>query len=207
MKRQSLAVVLLLLVAATASACGTMAAPPPLVTDVPLSQADQDATSDAVALLPTATTPPTETPLPPTATSAPATPTPEPATPTPEPEAQDQITTLVNLLGDPAQGEQLFAQAYDEAGGQACTSCHYVEQVGEDAPPLSGPNQWGIANRAGDRVEGESAAAYIYNSIINPNDYIVEGYVANVMPGIYGDLFTTDELYHITAYLLTLDES
>lgn len=107
--------------------------------------------------------------------------------------------------GDPAAGEQLFNQTLIQAGGGAaagCVTCHYVNAEQGD---FTGPNLAGIATEAGDRVEGQSAEEYLYNSIVNPNDHVVEGFTAGVMPQNYGDILTDEEIDSLVAYLMTLE--
>ncbi len=53
------------------------------------------------------------------------------------------------------------------------------------------------------RVEGESAALYLYNSIFHPNDYVVEGYMPNIAPDLRADLERPD-VADIISYLLSL---
>ncbi|MGV2436797.1 MAG UNVERIFIED_CONTAM: hypothetical protein LVT10_19470 [Anaerolineae bacterium] len=61
-----------------------------------------------------------------------------------------------------------------------------------------------IAERATTRVDGISAEQYIFTSILHPNDYLVETYVADLMPKVYGDLLSEQEQYDLVAYLITL---
>lgn len=107
--------------------------------------------------------------------------------------------------GDAAAGEQLFNQTLIQAGGGAaagCVTCHYVNAEQGD---FTGPNLAGIATEAGNRVEGQSAEEYLRNSIVNPNDHVVEGFTAGVMPQNYGDILTDEEIDSLVAYLMTLE--
>ena len=61
-----------------------------------------------------------------------------------------------------------------------------------------------MAETAATRVEGESAPAYFYNSIVHPNDYVVDGYAPGVMIQTYGDTLSDQDLADIIGYLLTL---
>ncbi|MCA9912736.1 MAG: cytochrome c, partial [Anaerolineae bacterium] len=96
---------------------------------------------------------------------------------------------------DPANGETLFNQM--TSTGFACSTCHRVDSD----QMLVGPGMLGIPSRAATRVEGQRAQEYIYHSITAPNDYIVESYPVGVMPQVYSDVFTDDEIYDIIAYL------
>ncbi|MEZ4633503.1 MAG: hypothetical protein R2856_00715 [Caldilineaceae bacterium] len=50
----------------------------------------------------------------------------------------------------------------------------------------------------------EGLMTYIYHSIIAPNDYVVAGYNAGVMPQTYVDTLNDEQLMNIVSYLLTL---
>ena len=133
----------------------------------------------------------------------PSTPTPA-ATPTePAPEAAaEQDSTLDglpdNLLAamadaDPARGEQLTLT-------NGCIGCHALNpnQV------MAGPTWHNVGATAATRVEGESAALYLYNSIFHPNDYVVEGYMPNIMLQIYEQTLSDQDVADIISYLLSL---
>ncbi|MDI9546330.1 MAG: c-type cytochrome [Chloroflexota bacterium] len=139
----------------------------------------------------------------PTPTRVPSTPTPA-ATPTePAPEAAaEQDSTLDglpdNLLAamadaDPARGEQLTLT-------NGCIGCHALNpnQV------MAGPTWHNVGATAATRVEGESAALYLYNSIFHPNDYVVEGYMPNIMLQIYEQTLSDQDVADIISYLLSL---
>jgi len=96
---------------------------------------------------------------------------------------------------DPGRGQQLSLV-------QGCVGCHALnpDQI------MAGPTWYNMAATARTRVEGESAGLYLYNSIMYPNDYIVEGYLPNIMLQIYQDILDDQETADIIAYLLTLEE-
>lgn len=178
------------------------------VTDTPGES--QQATTTPTDVPPTATpttAPPTATPttVPPTAT-----PVPPSATPTEEAELSDEQENLIVFVrdfGDPAAGERLFNQTYEvemqggNMGEWACSTCHNINNNEQG----TGPGMLNMADRAGERRPGIPAEVYVYNSIVNPNDYIVEGYSAGVMPIGWDDVLTEQEMYNLSAYLLTLD--
>ena len=62
---------------------------------------------------------------------------------------------------------------------------------------------YGLIDRSGSKVEGLSAEEYIYQSITYPNEYIVDGYAANVMPQIFINL-SEEELNALVSYLTTI---
>jgi cytochrome c551/c552 len=80
----------------------------------------------------------------------------------------------------------------------ACGSCHIEGAVRNIAPAFEG-----VADRAATRKPPLTAAEYLYESIMHPAAYTVEGY-PNVMPQNYPDRLSDRELGDLLAYLLTL---
>ena len=112
---------------------------------------------------------------------------------------EDSIGLLV-ANADVAHGDTLFHEM--TSTGFACATCHNVDTT----DMLVGPGLLGIPERVGERVPGESAERYLYNSILHPNDYIVETFPESVMPQTYADVFSTSDIYDLVAYLMTLGE-
>ncbi len=206
--RMSLAFVLLTLLAACGSAPLPVWEAAEAETAAALeaaAEAHEDG-ADEVAQLPTATPtelPPTATPteLPPTATPTDMPPT---ATPTEEVAAapSDPIVALVTLA-NAANGEAIFNQDFEtEIGVWQCANCHNV-----DNPEVKvGPSLLGVPQHAAERVEGEIAQRYIYNSIMQPQAYIVEGFEeGQQMPPNYSELLSDTQVYDLVAYLMTLN--
>lgn len=81
-----------------------------------------------------------------------------------------------------------------------CAACHAVK--GDRV--VVGPSLEGIATRAATRVEGQSAEDYLYSSILNPNDYIVEGFSEGSMQQNFASVLTSEEVTQVIAYLGTL---
>jgi cytochrome c2 len=71
-----------------------------------------------------------------------------------------------------------------------------------------GPSLKGIVERAKTRIEGKDAETYISESILKPNDHIVEGFVEGLMPTGYEAELVEDgndeQLRDLVAYLMTL---
>ena len=69
-----------------------------------------------------------------------------------------------------------------------------------------GPTLQGIADRAGQRVAGQSGDENLFVSIIHPNDYLVPGYSANIMPANYAQALTAQQIRDLIAYLESLHQ-
>ena len=152
---------------------------------------------------PTATTAPTDTPAP-TATTAPTdapAPTIEPATATASvtspaangDEGLDPDVAALLATADPGNGEQLTV-------ANGCIACHSLQE----GVVMVGPSWYNLGATAATRVPGQSAAAYLYTSIVAPNAHVVEGFQPNLMPPTYRDALTAPQLADIIAYLLSL---
>ncbi len=77
-----------------------------------------------------------------------------------------------------------------------CNVCHVLGD-GRVAPLFAG-----IAERAASRRPHLSAQEYLYESIVFPGVYLVDGY-ANAMPGNFVERLSSSEIGHIIAHLLT----
>lgn len=100
-------------------------------------------------------------------------------------------------LADAGSGEKLFNQSNDEA--PACSACHSV--TGEQSS--IGNSLAGLAATAGSRVAGQSAAEYLYWSVLRPGRYLVAGY-SNIMFADYEERLEAPDLADLIAYLQTL---
>lgn len=196
--RQALKFVFCALAVLVLAGCGSMAAP--------VLQAATATSAVAEIKMGEATVapPPTQTPMPPTQTPRPqptVTPTPEPSA-TPEPTSVPALSPIDRLVAvrDAENGAVLF-ETFQEAANYACSNCHLTTSEKTNL----GPGLLNIKDRALTRVEGMTAAEYIYQSIVNSKAYTVEGFDAELMPQnweeIYGDL----EIFDIVAYLMTLE--
>jgi hypothetical protein len=87
------------------------------------------------------------------------------------------------------------------ARSMGCIGCHYFDKSYGEQPTFVGPHLGNIHETAAIRVEGQDAKTYIYNSIVDPNAFIVEGYVFGVMPS-YGNILTQEEIDLLVEWLL-----
>jgi cytochrome c551/c552 len=175
MKRLIAIIVIVTAIAAGAIGCST----PPEEVSTP---------AETVSLESTATEPPTEEP--PTPTTA-ATATVEEEVTAEPTDAEEDLTSTPELTvtsavteteagsydwaelvedelakhepGDAARGEELYTS-------YGCVACH--GQITDSASAAVGPWLGDIAERGGQVVEGWSAAQYVYQSILHPNDII-----------------------------------
>ena len=167
--RRSLLSAILVLALGALAGCGSMVEPVTRFATATLAAAEMEIAQA------TATTPPTATPLPPTST-----PLPEPTVPptlaptaTPEPTkapAQSPIDRLV-AVRDPETGAELF-NLFQDAANYACANCHLADSEKTNL----GPGLLNIKERAATRIEGMTAAEYIYQSIVDSKAYTVEGF-------------------------------
>ncbi len=194
------------------AACGTVAAPV-FQADLENTQVAQAATSVAeTANAPTATATFTITPSPtvtqpPTATptetaTVPPTDTPEPSpteAPTEAPAASSGSSNVSEVTGDPAAGQVLFNTFVPEASF-ACATCHLADSENT----LICPGLQNVGTRAETRVPGMTAVEYLHQSIVDPSAYVVEGFPDNLMPHVFGQVFTEEQINDLIAYLMTL---
>jgi len=84
-----------------------------------------------------------------------------------------------------------------------CAGCHNLEQDQTDRNrgPV-GPHIGNLHETAADKVEGLSAEEYVYQSIVEPNTYINEGYVAGVMPQNFAERMSEEEIQGLVDWLL-----
>jgi mono/diheme cytochrome c family protein len=90
--------------------------------------------------------------------------------------------------GDAANGERLFSQ-------QPCSVCHVNLQI---APRLDD-----LSAHASTRKPGYPAEVYLYESIVEPGAYVVEGFEGGIMPENFKETLTPQELADLVAFLLT----
>lgn len=96
-------------------------------------------------------------------------------------------------LEDPvARGEQVFLNS-------GCTGCHTIEGL---SAGTVGPVLTNIGTVAATRIDGKTAEEYIRESVLSPNNYVVEGFPENVMPQTFGDTLSQQELDDLVAFLL-----
>jgi mono/diheme cytochrome c family protein len=103
--------------------------------------------------------------------------------------------------GDAGSGEQV-------ATAQGCVACHVTTTTGPAWMASAG--QPGIGERAQTRFtqpdysgKATTAEQYLFEAIVDPHVYLVEGYTA-LMPDTYDQSLTDQDLADLIAYLLSL---
>ena len=207
---KKLSTVWFVIAALLVAACGSVATPEwseeAEGTRVAQAATAEQQTANAPTAAPTSTLTPTPQPTnPPTATNVPPTSAPatEPATIAPTAATAEATAAAQNTgdvpEGDPANGEVLFNEM-QPAAGFACVTCHFPNQEAQ----LIGPGLLNVSTRAESRVPGTSAYDYIHTSIVDPSAFVVPGFPDNLMPKIYGEIFTEEQINDIIAFLFTL---
>lgn len=99
--------------------------------------------------------------------------------------------------GDPKVGMKVFES-------KGCIACHKIAFM-PSAVGAVGPALDGLGERAGSRVEGLNAEAYLKQSIENPAAFLVESYGNLMTPGLK-DSMSAQEYSDLIAFLGSLKE-
>lgn len=111
-------------------------------------------------------------------------------------------TARPDAYADEAADALMGAQAREGAAlveEYSCVACHVL------GDSRIAPRFQGLADRADARRPALSAEQYLFESIVAPGAFLVEGY-ANAMPANYAKRLAREEIGHIIAYLMTLSE-
>jgi mono/diheme cytochrome c family protein len=92
--------------------------------------------------------------------------------------------------GDADAGKQLFTT-------KACVGCHSLEK----GKRLVGPTFYGLAITAGSRKPGQPAREYIYESIVAPNEYVVDSYQSGQMPSNFSQQLSPQQMADLLAWI------
>jgi mono/diheme cytochrome c family protein len=94
--------------------------------------------------------------------------------------------------GNAESGARLFVS-------QGCSGCHSQEKDKR----IVGPSFYGLWTRAATRQPPLGAKGYLYHSIVAPNDYVVEGYQANIMQQTYATQLDPQQMSDILTWIET----
>ncbi len=90
----------------------------------------------------------------------------------------------------------VIEQLVDRGG---CKACHTTPNL-KNANGTLGPSWCEVTEEF---KTGKIDLAFIYQSIVNPNAMIAEGYPSNLMPANFGRLYNEKELQALVAFLAT----
>jgi len=90
--------------------------------------------------------------------------------------------------------KQLFTSGNPSTGATACATCHTLADAG--AKGQVGPDL--------DKVLKGKDAAFIKESIVDPNKVIAPGYQPNIMPPNFGDTLSAEQVDALVKYLSTV---
>jgi mono/diheme cytochrome c family protein len=90
--------------------------------------------------------------------------------------------------GDPAAGKEIFTTTAQPS----CSTCHTLKEAG--ATQTIGPNL--------DEVLKGVDAAFIHESIVDPNAEVAAGYQPGIMPPTYGEQLDEKQLADLVAFLV-----
>jgi cytochrome c oxidase subunit 2 len=106
-------------------------------------------------------------------------------------------STTGPIVIDPAAAERGEVLAE----GQGCLQCHTT-----DGRPGSGPTWKGVAGSLRPLMDGDEVLAddtYLFNSIVDPGNQVVDGYDA-IMPQFYVDQLDDSQITDLVEYIKSL---
>jgi mono/diheme cytochrome c family protein len=143
---------------------------------------------------------PTSTPI---ATSIPTTaPSPIPPTSTPVPTATESVIEPTEVPSTPIEDPDPVKQGQALAARFGCAACHSA-----DGSPKVGPTWKGLFGSEENLTDGSTAivdAAFVIESILDPDAKITQGFTANIMPKDFGEKLSDSDIDAIIAYLKSL---
>lgn len=113
--------------------------------------------------------------------------------PTPAPTSSTTTATGAPSAATLAAGKKVFAD-------NSCGACHTLKDAGSGGNV--GPDLDNLVADA--KTAGQALDAYIRESIVKPNAYVVKGFPTNTMPPNFGQALTATQLANLIAYLLAV---
>ncbi|HET7571957.1 MAG TPA: cytochrome c [Gaiellaceae bacterium] len=101
-------------------------------------------------------------------------------------------TTSAAAAGNPTAGKSVFASA-------GCGSCHTFQPAGTSG--AVGPDLDSKPTEDAQKANMQ-LAAFVHESIVDPNAYISSGYPKGIMPETYGDQLSKTQLDDLVAFIV-----
>ncbi len=113
------------------------------------------------------------------------------------PQVASEVPQELTFTGEVSTAELIAAGEDLYAGAGNCTTCH---GTGTRAPNLliDHSGEGTIGARCGDRVPGEACKTYLYQSLVEPAEHVVEGFPPMVFQA---RTFSDTQLWALVAYL------
>ncbi|MEZ4674970.1 MAG: hypothetical protein R2932_12080 [Caldilineaceae bacterium] len=127
-------------------------------------------------------------------------------------EAAAEATTATTAADAPGAAVALAVPSPEEVTPiitkAGCMGCHVIPGI-PGAVGVIGPDLSNVGARAATRIEGYTATEYLYESLLQPNAYVVdECPTGPCLPGLMiqnlGDILTPEELDTVVGYLSSL---
>ena len=127
--------------------------------------------------------------------------------PTPVPLGIADLTEEQITAGLPADFAAALASANPDNGeklavANGCIGCHSLDPDQQ----MTGPSWHNGGDHAVNRVPGESPAFYLYDSIVSPNAFVVDGFPQNIMPQNFSEILSEQDIADLVSYLLAQHE-
>jgi cytochrome c551/c552 len=96
--------------------------------------------------------------------------------------------------GNAAAGKAVFA-------ANGCASCHTFKPAG--ATGTVGPNLDTAPTSDAKADNNMALAAFVHQSIVDPNAYIAKGYTKGIMPSTFGQSLSKSDLNNLVAFIVS----
>ncbi len=114
------------------------------------------------------------------------------------PQVQSVVPEELSFGADVTESELTASGEILYGGAGGCTACHGLGTVAPNLVTDEG-GTGSIGARCGNRVGGQDCKEYLYASMVEPADYVVEGYNP-IMPDMRRSL-SNEQIWALVAYL------
>lgn len=120
---------------------------------------------------------------------------------TPEQSAGVPGEIPTQAAGDPGQGSVARGrELFNKTQPVSCATCHRTNSDER----LVGPGLKNVGARVATYKLSQSVDDYLRKAILHPDDFIVPGYQPSIMPKLYAQMLSQQDINDLVAYLRTL---